>query len=114
MTNRPQRKRIHIEIPANLQAAYSNLVLIGQTGTEFFLNFSQLAPGVNKSQVHTRIVMSPTHAKLLHRALGENLAHYETQHGEIQVPQSLADQLFGNLKMPGSDADSENGESENG
>jgi hypothetical protein len=38
--------------------------------------------------------MTPLHAKLLLRALADNLAKYEAQFGEIQVPTGLADQLF--------------------
>jgi hypothetical protein len=40
--------------------------------------------------------MSPLGAKLLYRALGENLAKFETAFGEIAIPggSSLADYLF--------------------
>ena len=39
-------------------------------------------------------VMTPMNAKLLLRALGENLSRYEAQYGEIIVPTGLAEQLF--------------------
>lgn len=90
--------RIQLEIPASLRAAYSNLALISHTPNEFFFDFAQLLPGIGKSQVHTRIVMTPTHAKLLYRALGENLERYEAAHGKVEVPPSLADQLFGGVR----------------
>jgi hypothetical protein len=41
--------------------------------------------------------MSPLGAKLLHRALSENLARYESAFGEIKLPgesSTLADFLF--------------------
>jgi hypothetical protein len=40
--------------------------------------------------------MSPLGAKLLYRALAENLARYEAAFGEIKVPgeSTLADHLF--------------------
>jgi hypothetical protein len=40
--------------------------------------------------------MSPLGAKLLQRALAENLSRYETAFGEIKIPgeNSLADSLF--------------------
>jgi hypothetical protein len=99
MSEQPQqRNRIKLEIPANLRAVYANFAIIAHTGTEFFVDFAQLLPGMNKSQVHTRVVMSPTHAKMLYRALGENLERYEAKHGEVNVPPSLADQLFGSVK----------------
>jgi hypothetical protein len=96
-----QNNRIQVEIPISLRASYSNLALISHTPTEFFVDFAQLLPGTNKSQVHTRVVMTPTHAKLLFRALGENLERFEAKHGEVTVPPSLADQLFGSLRTEG-------------
>ena len=46
-------------------------------------------------------LMSPLSAKLLLRALNENLARYEAAFGEISVPSStLAEQLFKPLSPP--------------
>jgi len=36
--------------------------------------------------VHARIVMTPLNAKLLLRALQDNLAKYEERFGEVRVP----------------------------
>jgi hypothetical protein len=46
--------------------------------------------------------MSPVGAKLLHRALGENLARYEANFGEIRMPgdSRLADDLFKGIHPP--------------
>ena len=105
-SNRIQsRNQIQIEIPANLHAAYSNFAIIAHTPSEFFIDFAQLLPGLAKSQVHTRVVMSPTHAKMLYKALGENLERYEAQYGTINIPPSLADQLFGGVKPPSPEND---------
>lgn len=104
MTEKPQRKRIQLEIPSSLKAVYSNFAMIMHTSAEFFVDFAQILPGLNKSQVHTRVVMSPTHAKMLYKALGENLERYEAQHGTIEVPPSLADQLFSNIKSTDDDS----------
>ncbi|HLA41811.1 MAG TPA: DUF3467 domain-containing protein [Aggregatilineales bacterium] len=96
----PPGKHIKIEIPSALRSIYSNFALISHTGMEFFIDFAQLIPGINRAQVHSRIVMTPTHAKMLYRALGDNLDRYEAQHGEIEVPPSLADQLFSGIRLP--------------
>jgi len=42
------------------------------------------------------------HAKLLHRALGENLSRYESAFGEIRLPGdvTLADYLFRPPQQP--------------
>ncbi|MFB0536184.1 MAG: DUF3467 domain-containing protein, partial [Anaerolineae bacterium] len=38
------------------------------------------------AKVYTRILMTPMNAKLLHKALGENLGKFEEQYGEIKTP----------------------------
>ena len=85
-----------LEIPANLEATYINLVRIAHSPTELIFDFAHLLPGNVPAQVKTRVIMSPLGAKLFHRALSENLARYETSFGEIIVPgsKSLADFLF--------------------
>ena len=85
-----------LEIPADLKAVYANLVRIAHSPSELVLDFAHLLPGTIPARVNTRVVMSPLGAKLLHRALTENLARYEAAFGEIKVPgeASLADFLF--------------------
>lgn len=85
-----------LEVPADLIAVYANLVRIAHSPSELVLDFAHLLPGTVPARVNTRVVMSPLGAKLLHRALTENLARYEKAFGEIKVPgeASLADYLF--------------------
>jgi hypothetical protein len=85
-----------LEVPADLVAVYANLVRIAHSPSELVLDFAHLLPGTIPARVNTRVVMSPLGAKLLHRALTENLARYEAAFGEIKVPgeASLADYLF--------------------
>ncbi len=92
----PRPVQLNIEIPPELEAIYSNLVLITHSPSEFVFDFARVLPNAPHNKVYARLVMTPLHAKLLHRALGENLAKYEAQFGEITIPEggSLADQLF--------------------
>lgn len=85
-----------LEVPPDLVAVYANLVRIAHSPSELVLDFAHLLPGTVPARVNTRVVMSPLGAKLLHRALTENLARYEAAFGEIKVPgeASLADYLF--------------------
>ena len=85
-----------IEVPADMDAEYVNLVRIAHSPSELLFDFAHLLPGSAPARVKTRLVMSPLAAKLFYRALGENLARYEAAFGEIQVPgqKSLADFLF--------------------
>jgi len=102
MTQPPQRQ-LRLEIPANLNAAYSNAVIISQTNTEIVMDFLQVMPNDPRARVQTRVVMTPTSAKSFLKALEQNLARYEEKHGDIVMPPqpaSLADQLFGAIKPP--------------
>lgn len=90
--NRPQTT---LEVPADLQPVYANLARIAHSPSDIVLDFAHLLPGESKARVGARILMSPLSAKLLYKALGDNLARYESAFGEINVPTStLADQLF--------------------
>ena len=90
------RKQIKLEIPPDLEAVYSNQVLIAHTPSELVFSFAQMLPGSSNAKVKTQVMMSPIGAKLFYRALGENLSKYETNFGEIKIPggSSLAEHLF--------------------
>ncbi len=94
--NAPRPMQFNIEIPPELEAIYSNFALITHSPSEFVLDFARVLPNAPRNKEYARIVMTPLHAKLLMRALAENLARYEAQFGEIAVPEggTLADQLF--------------------
>ena len=85
-----------IEIPAGLETVYANLARISHSPADIVMDFAHLLPGDVKAIVRSRVLMTPLSAKLLLRALTENLARYEAAFGEISVPvnSSLADHLF--------------------
>jgi hypothetical protein len=98
---KPETRRLNLEIPADLAATYANFAIITHSPWEVFLDFAQILPNVPKARVRARLVLTPTNAKMLLKALQENLARYETLHGEITLPprpQSLADQLFSTIR----------------
>ncbi len=100
----PQNRQIRLEIPANLSAIYANAAIVSQTTSEIVLDFLQIMPNDPRARVQTRVVMTPTNAKLFLKALETNLARFEEAHGEIPTPQTsgtLADQLFGTIKPEG-------------
>lgn len=82
----PTPTQISIELPADLEAIYSNFAIITHSPSEIVTDFARLLPNVPKAKVYARIVMTPLNAKLLLKALQENLAKYESQFGEIRVP----------------------------
>lgn len=105
---KPPARRLNLEIPGDLQATYANFAIITHSPWEVFLDFAQILPNLPKARVQTRIVLTPTNAKMLLAALQENITRFEEQHGEIVLPprmQSLADQLFSSIRggEPGPD-----------
>ena len=87
MSNRKQPQRqIQIELPANLEAIYSNFALITHSPSEMIMDLARVLPNVPKAKVYARIILTPMNAKLLHRALGENLSKFEEKFGEIKTP----------------------------
>ena len=91
-----QPMQINVELPAELDAVYANFAMITHSPSEIVIDFARILPNVPKAKVQARVIMTPMNAKLLHRALTENLARYEAAFGEIKVPgeASLADYLF--------------------
>lgn len=65
------------------QGIYSNLAIIAHSSSEFVIDFVRVVPGANNAKVHSRIIMTPEHAKRLMLALEENVRKFEAQYGEI-------------------------------
>ncbi len=99
----PRQMQINIEVPPDLDATYANLALITHSTSEIIIDFARVLPNSPKAKVYARILTTPLHAKLLLRALGENLEKYEAQFGEIKMPDAgadLAQQFFGGVRPP--------------
>lgn len=80
------QQQINIELPADVETTYSNFAIISHSPSEIVIDFARLLPGNPTSKVLARIVMTPLNAKLLLRALQENLAKYEERFGEVRTP----------------------------
>ena len=102
-TPHPRQVQVNIEIPPDLDATYANFAAITHTTSEIIIDFARILPNTPRAKVHARIITTPMHAKLLLRALSENLEKYEAQFGEIRLPaegDELAQQFFGAAKPP--------------
>jgi hypothetical protein len=91
MSNRNQptgggRRQIQIELPPDLEAIYANFAMITHSPSEMIVDYARMLPNIPKAKVYARIIMTPMNAKLLHKALGENLAKFEEKFGEIKTP----------------------------
>ena len=83
--NNQQHGQINIELDEKTaEGIYSNLAIINHSQSEFVIDFVTIMPGVPKSKVKSRIVLTPQHAKRFLHALGENIHRFESAHGEIK------------------------------
>ena len=96
----PPRPRI--VVPSNLEPVYSNGVRISHSPSELVFDFGNILPGESEVHIKARVMMSPLSAKLLQKALADNLTKFETVFGEIKLPpgKSLADDLFRSMQPP--------------
>ncbi len=102
MTNPPKPSGPVLELPADIKITYANLARISHSPADIVIDFAHLLPGELKADVGARVVMTPLSAKLLLRAITENLARFEAAFGEIHVPvnSQLAENLFKPFQPP--------------
>ena len=91
-----------LELPADLEIVYANLARIAHSPADIVIDFAHLLPGEPRAKIRSRVVMTPLSAKLLVKALTENIGRYETAFGEITLPtnSTLADNLFRPFQQP--------------
>lgn len=84
--NKNQKQgQINIELDESVaQGIYSNLAIINHSASEFVVDFVSIMPGVPKSKVKSRIILTPQHAKRFLKALNDNVRRFESAHGEIK------------------------------
>ena len=85
-----------LENPTGLGTVYSNLARIAHSPADIVIDFAHMLPGEKNATVNARVLMTPLSAKLLLRALADNISRYEAAFGEIHVPvnSTLAESLF--------------------
>ena len=82
----PQGQQINIELgEKEAEGIYSNLAIITHSPAEFIIDFTRIVPGIPKAKVHARIITTPQHAKMLMKALKENIEKFEARFGEIPL-----------------------------
>ncbi len=92
----PAAQQIQVELPAELEAVYSNFAIINHSPSEIIIDFARLLPNMSKARVHGRVIMTPLNAKLLLVALEDNLNKFEKRFGEIRMP----DDVDGSFQAP--------------
>lgn len=79
-----------IEPPSHepIEGRYANYFKVGHNCAEFVLDFGQSYEESGVAQIHSRIVMSPLHSKILWQVLRDSILAYEEQFGVIPEGQS--------------------------
>ncbi len=91
-----QEKQITIELSEKeSEGIYSNFVLISHSPAEFIIDFTRMLPGVPKTKVFARIIMTPQHVKSFSEALKENIDKFEKEFGEIKALKKQKPKDFG-------------------
>jgi len=91
-------QQIKIEIDEKTgQGDYVNFAVVTHSLAEFILDFIKVLPGVPKSKVKSRIIISPVHAKTFSKALQDNIEKFEKKYGEIKTPTRDISSVF---KLP--------------
>ena len=84
-----KKKQIKIEIDESVgQGEYSNFAIVTHSAAEFIMDFVRILPGMQKSKVKSRVIISPIHTKTFLLALQDNIEKYEKKFGEIKVLKS--------------------------
>jgi len=85
MSDNKNPGQFNIELSEEIaEGVYSNLAVITHSPAEFVIDFIRIMPGVPKSKVKSRIILTPEHAKRLVAALSDNISKYEAVHGKIR------------------------------
>ncbi|MBD3373982.1 DUF3467 domain-containing protein [candidate division KSB1 bacterium] len=88
--NAQRQNQINIQLgEKEAEGIYSNLALISHSPAEFIFDFTRVLPGVPKTKVYARVIMTPQHAKSLLTALQDNIQKFEEQFGEIKVAKEM-------------------------
>ena len=84
--NENKSQQINIELgEKEAEGVYSNLAIITHSPAEFIIDFTRVVPGAPKAKVHSRIITTPQHAKMLLNALQDNIDKFEKRFGEINI-----------------------------
>src|SRR2546428_12774411 len=92
-----QTPQVQIKVDEkDLVGQFSNLVMIHHNPEEFTMQFIYVFTNGTHGKLVASTIVSPGHAKRLWRALGENIARFETQFGAIpEFPPTAAPPKLG-------------------
>jgi CHASE1-domain containing sensor protein len=80
-------QHLSVKIPESLEPVYSNLIKISHKDDEFTLTFLHRIQDSNLAMGRAIVTITPPHAKRLVKALIANVQKYESNFGEIKLPE---------------------------
>lgn len=81
-----QKKELDLELNEEIaQGRYANLAIISHSTSEFVIDFAAMMPGIPKARIHSRVILTPEHAKRLLMSLQDNITRYESNVGRIEM-----------------------------
>src|SRR4051794_14601013 len=85
------RKRESSQGGGWLKGRYTNYFKVGHNASEFLFDFGQFCPENERTQLHSRIIISPSYAKALLEVLQKSIDRFEVTFGVIPFRQSGLD-----------------------
>lgn len=77
------KKRLALRENNKLEGRYANYFKVGHNAFEFVIDFGQYYPENDQAELYTRIITSPTYAKVLLETLKESFKRYEKSYKAI-------------------------------
>ncbi len=91
-----QQPQINIELgEKEAEGIYCNLAIIAHSSAEFVIDFTRILPGVPKSRILSRIIMTPQHVLGLFNGLKDGIEKYEKEFGKIPQIKNAGNQQIG-------------------
>ena len=77
-------QKINIKVDDDIaKGRYANLVMVGNSKEEFFLDFILLHGASGQANAVSRVIISPSHMKRMVEVIKGRIANYENDFGEI-------------------------------
>lgn len=83
--NEDMEKNLSISLSDEVAGGtYANFSITSHSYNEFFIDFIQFVPGMQKGRVQCRVVMAPQNFKELTNMMSSDVKGYEKRYGEIK------------------------------
>jgi hypothetical protein len=86
------KEQTNIKVP-DFRSVYANNTAFNTSTFDFSMTFGEIS-GIQEGRLtveqHTKVTMSPIHAKVFLQVLAQQISQFEQQFGEIKLPMSVS------------------------